>query len=103
MFLDLLRSTQGEHLLRMKGIICLSEDQERPLVIHGVQKLMHPPARLQAWPDNDRRTRLVIIGKDLSETYVRDLFAAFTGQPLIDRPDKAALEDNPLFIPGFGG
>lgn len=101
MFLDLLRSTQGEQMLRMKGIIALAEEPERPLVIHGVQKLMHPPVRLAAWPDADRRTRLVIIGKDLPEAYVRDLFAAFTGKPLIDRPDKAALQDNPLAIPGF--
>jgi G3E family GTPase len=101
MFLDLLRSTQGEQMLRMKGIIALAEEPERPLVIHGVQKLMHPPVRLAAWPDADRRTRLVIIGKDLPEAYVRDLFAAFTGKPLIDRPDQAALQDNPLAIPGF--
>jgi G3E family GTPase len=101
MFLDLLRSTQGEQMLRMKGIISLAEEPDRPLVIHGVQKLMHPPVRLAAWPDADRRTRLVIIGKDLPETYVRDLFAAFTGRPVIDRPDQAALEDNPLAVPGF--
>jgi G3E family GTPase len=101
MFLDLLRSTQGEQMLRMKGIISLAEEPDRPLVIHGVQKLMHPPVRLAAWPDADRRTRLVIIGKDLPEAYVRDLFAAFTGQPVIDRPDQAALEDNPLAVPGF--
>jgi G3E family GTPase len=101
MFLDLLRSTQGEQMLRMKGIIALAEEPERPLVIHGVQKLMHPPVRLAAWPDADRRTRLVIIGKDLPEAYVRDLFAAFTGRPVIDRPDQAALQDNPLAVPGF--
>ena len=101
MFLDLLRSTQGEQLLRMKGIIALAEEPERPLVIHGVQKLMHPPVRLAAWPDADHCTRLVIIGKDLPEAYVKDLFAAFTGKPVIDRPDRAALEDNPLAVPGF--
>lgn len=101
MFLDLLRSTQGEQMLRMKGIIALAEEPDRPLVIHGVQKLIHPPVRLAAWPDSDRRTRLVIIGKDLPEAYVRDLFAAFTGRPVIDRPDQAALENNPLAVPGF--
>ncbi|TGV76494.1 GTP-binding protein, partial [Mesorhizobium sp. M00.F.Ca.ET.158.01.1.1] len=36
MFLDLLRSTHGEHLLRMKGVIELKEDPSRPLVVHGV-------------------------------------------------------------------
>ena len=33
--------------------------------------------------------------------FVRDLFDAFTGTPKIDRPDRAALEDNPLAVPGF--
>ena len=101
MFLDLLRSTQGDQMLRMKGIIALAEEPDRPLVVHGVQKLMHPPVRLGAWPDGDRRTRLVIIGKDLPEAYVRDLFSAFVGQPVLDRPDRSALEDNPLAVPGF--
>ena len=88
-------------MLRMKGIIALAEEPDRPLVVHGVQKLMHPPVRLGAWPDGDRRTRLVIIGKDLPEAYVRDLFSAFVGQPVLDRPDRSALEDNPLAVPGF--
>src|SRR5690606_5231719 len=34
MFLDLLRSTAGTALLRMKGIVELAEDPERPLVVH---------------------------------------------------------------------
>ncbi len=29
-------------MLRMKGIIALAEEPERPLVLHGVQKLMAP-------------------------------------------------------------
>ena len=51
MFLDLLRSVHGDRLLRMKGIIELAEDRSRPLVVHGVQQSLHPPARLPAWPD----------------------------------------------------
>ncbi|MDX8435427.1 GTP-binding protein [Mesorhizobium abyssinicae] len=100
MFLDLLRSTHGEKLLRMKGVIELLEDPSRPLVIHGVQKILHPPARLPAWPDGQRGTRLVLITLDMPEDYVRRLFAAFTNRPSIDTPDRAALEDNPLAIAG---
>jgi G3E family GTPase len=103
MFLDLLRSTQGEQLLRMKGIIQLADDPERPLVIHGVQKILHPPVKLAAWPSDDHRTRIVIIAKDIPESYVRDLFAAFTGKPQTDTPDAQALSDNPLAIAGFKG
>lgn len=100
-FLDLLRATQGEKLLRMKGIIELAEDPERPLVIHGVQRLLHPPARLPAWPQGARGTRIVLITFDLEEDYVRRLFAGFIGEPVVDTPDRAALQDNPLAIAGF--
>ncbi|TPI09061.1 GTP-binding protein [Mesorhizobium sp. B4-1-3] len=101
MFLDLLRSTHGEKLLRMKGVIELAEDPSRPLVIHGVQKILHPPARLPAWPDGQRGTRLVLITLDMPQDYIQRLFAAFTNKPSVDTPDRAALEANPLAIAGL--
>ena len=101
LFLDLLRSTHGEKLLRVKGIVQLADDPDRPLVIHGVQQIFHPPARLRAWPDGVRETRLVMIVKDLPESYVRQLFNAFLNQPQVDMPDRTALVDNPLAISGI--
>jgi G3E family GTPase len=101
MFLELLQAAHGEKLLRMKGIICLADDPDRPLVIHAVQKIMHPPARLKAWPGNDQRTRLVIITKDMPESFVRGLFDAFMGRAGIDQPDGQALTDNPLAPSGL--
>lgn len=102
MFIDLLRSAHGEKLLRMKAIVAVADRPERPLVLHGVQNVFHTPERLAAWPDpNDRRTRMVLITKGLTEDFVRDLFDAFTGKPRIDRPDAQALSDNPLAVPGM--
>jgi G3E family GTPase len=101
MFLDLLGSAHGDKLLRMKGIIELAEDPLRPLVVHGVQSLLHPPARLPSWPDDIRGTRLVLITLDMPEEYVRRMFAAFTNTPDIDTPDRAAVERNPLAIAGM--
>ncbi|MDO3432890.1 GTP-binding protein [Rhizobium sp. CBN3] len=102
MFVDLLRSAHGEKLLRMKAIVSVSDRPERPLVLHGVQSIFHPPVRLPAWPDpQDRRTRMVLITKDLPEAFVKDLFDAFLGKPRIDTPDRQALSDNPLAIPGL--
>lgn len=98
MFLDLLRSAHGDKILRMKGIVQLADEPERPVVFHVVQHLMHPPARLDAWPDADRRSRMVFITKDLAPEMVRKMFDAFQGVPRIDAPDKAALTDNPLAI-----
>ena len=100
MFIDLLRSTHPEKILRMKGIVALTDRPDRPLVLHGVQSVFHPPVRLPAWPGEDHRTRLVLITRDLSESYVRDLFGAFTGKLAIDRPDRTAMLDNPLAVPG---
>lgn len=101
MFLELLRSTHGAKLLRLKGIVKLAEMPDSPVVVHGVQHVFHPAARLERWPDDDHRTRLVFITRDLPERHVRELFEAFLGAAAPDRPDRAALTDNPL-VP-FGG
>lgn len=98
LFLDMLRATQGPKLLRLKGIVAIAEDPEHPIVVHGVQHVIHVPAVLDRWPDEDRRSRLVLIGKDLDPAYVRSLWAAFRNEPGIDRPDEAALADNPLAL-----
>ncbi len=101
MFLELLRATHGNKLLRVKGIVQLAEMPETPVVVHGVQHVFHPTARLERWPDDDHRSRLVFITRDLPERTVRELFEAFIGAAAPDRPDRAALTGNPL-VP-FGG
>ena len=101
MFLELLRASHGSSLLRVKGIVNVAEMPDTPVVVHGVQHVFHPTARLERWPDDDHRTRIVFITRDLPERTVRELFDAFMGRVAPDRPDKAALTDNPL-VP-FGG
>jgi len=101
MFLELLRATHGARLLRLKGIVKLAEMPDTPVVVHGVQHIFHPTARLPHWPDDDHRSRLVFITRDLPEAVVRELFEAFLGAAGVDRPDRVAITDNPL-VP-FGG
>ncbi|HUI96876.1 MAG TPA: GTP-binding protein [Xanthobacteraceae bacterium] len=101
MFLELLRATHGPNLLRVKGIVRLAETPERPVVIHGVQHVFHPTAQLDAWPDDDRRTRMVFIVRDIAPREIRGLFDAFLGSAAVDQPDRAAIVNNPL-VP-FGG
>ena len=96
MFLELVRGTHGPKLLRLKGIVKLAEDPDHPLVLHGVQHVLHPPSQLAAWPDDDRRTRLVMIVRDVEPAVIRRLFDAFMGLPAVDRPDRTAMTDNPL-------
>jgi len=103
MFLDLLRSAHGPNLLRMKGIVVLSDDRMRPVIVHAVQSLLAEPVRLAAWPEGAaQESRLVLITRDMPEGFVEELYAAFSDVPAIGRPDSAALMDNPLAIPGTG-
>jgi len=97
-FLELLRATHGEKLLRLKGIVRLAEEPDQPVVLHAVQHVLHPPVRLPAWPDEDRRSRLVCVTRDLEPSVVQRLFDAFLGIPAPDAPDRAALVDNPLAL-----
>ena len=56
---------------------------DRPLVIHGVQHLFHPPALLDAWPDADRSSRLVFITRDLDRaTFERTLREFADDEPI---------------------
>ncbi len=72
--LELLVSTRGENLLRIKGIVNV-RDREQPLAVHGVQHIFHPPVPLPAWPDADRRTRIVFITRNLARAAVEELLA----------------------------
>ena len=80
LFWTLLRSTHGPKLLRLKGLVALAEEPEAPLLVHAVQQILHPPIQLSAWPDSDRRSRLVLITRDLDEAVVARLWSAFLGR-----------------------
>ena len=69
-FLESLIAGKGADLLRVKGIVNVAERPETPAVIHGVQHLFHPVQWLDAWPDEDRRTRIVFITRDIPQTAI---------------------------------
>jgi len=76
-WLEMLTMTRGESVLRIKGILNL-EGEERPVAIHGVQHLFHPPVKLPAWPEgDDRHSRLVFILRDLDRAVVENGLRAF--------------------------
>jgi G3E family GTPase len=76
MWLSFIVSTYGQQLLRLKGVINVI-DEPRPLVINGVRHVFHDPVHLPAWPDADRRTRLVFIVKDLDPASILDSWREF--------------------------
>jgi G3E family GTPase len=77
-WLDMLVATRGESLLRIKGILKIV-GQDRPVVIHGVQHLFHPPALLATWPEGDPQTsRLVFITRDLPRDVIEEGLRTFS-------------------------
>ncbi len=76
-WLEMLMSVHGARLLRVKGLLNI-EDMERPGGNHGVQHIFHPPALLDTWPDEDRRSQLVFITRDLEQDSFERTLRAFT-------------------------
>jgi G3E family GTPase len=75
-FLTRLRVREAERLLRVKGLVNVA-GEDGPVAIHGVHHVFHPPVRLARWPDEDRRTRIVIIGRGLDRARVEADWRAF--------------------------
>ncbi len=73
--LETLIERSGDKLLRVKGIVDV-KDQTQPRVIHIVQHVLYPVVTLASWPNEDRRTRLVFIVRDLTEAEVRTVLDA---------------------------
>ena len=76
LFLQVLAEHCGAKLLRLKGLVDVLESPGRPAVIHGVQHVFHPPAWLDAWPDAERATRIVVISQGLDAAWLEDLLEA---------------------------
>jgi len=58
-WLSMLLHAHGEDVLRVKGL--LNVGATGPVVLNGVQHIIHPPEHLGSWPDEDQRSHLVFI------------------------------------------
>jgi G3E family GTPase len=76
-WLGMLALTRGDSLLRVKGLLNVA-GEDRPVVVHGVQHMFHPPVMLAAWPGaHDRKSRLVFVLRDLDPAVVATGLDAF--------------------------
>ena len=66
---------RGNDLLRVKGLIRFADRPDRPAVVQAAQHAMFAPEWLDAWPDADRRSRLVFIVHDIAAAEILDRFA----------------------------
>jgi G3E family GTPase len=85
-WLTMLLHRHGDALLRIKGILNIA-DAAPPVAVHAVQHLVHTPRHLEAWPDGDRRSRLVFIVSGLGPEMIERSFWAFCMRPGRDCPE----------------
>ncbi len=74
MWLDMLAGLKGANLLRVKGVLNVEGD---PVVVHAVQTVVHEPVVLDAWPGDERRSRIVFIARDIEREEIERTFDAF--------------------------
>jgi G3E family GTPase len=76
-WLDYVAALKGEDLLRFKAIVNVAEHPDRPVVVHGVQHVFHPPITLDGWPSPDHRSRLVFIVRGIPRDIVENTLCKF--------------------------
>jgi G3E family GTPase len=82
-WLTMLLHAHGSSILRVKGLV--DTGGEGPVLVNCVRHAVHPPVHLDAWPDDDRRSRLVVIGRGVDRGALERSLRAFvtdTASPL---------------------
>jgi G3E family GTPase len=93
-WLDYVAALKGDDLLRFKALINVADRPQGPLVVHGVQHVLHPPIAMDAWPSDDRSSRLVFIVRNIQADAIERTLARFgeVSRESIARPTAKDLE-----------
>src|SRR5262249_26465148 len=75
-WLAMLLHCHGGDILRVKGLVNIGSNSG-PVVINGVQHIVHPPDHLPAWPDDDRSSSVVFIVRGIQRDIIERSLAAF--------------------------
>jgi G3E family GTPase len=95
-WLTALASLRGAQLLRVKGLLNVEGE---PVAVHAAQTLIHEPVPLVAWPDDERRSRLVFITRGLSREDVAATLDILQWQSASRQPAGQSVDGKPLLNP----
>jgi G3E family GTPase len=90
-WLTMLLNRHGDRILRVKGILNI-EGEDRPVAIHSVQYLVHPPTHMREWPAGERRSAIVFIVDGIDPALIIRSFHAFNRLGVAAKP-ATRLED----------
>jgi G3E family GTPase len=97
-FLDYLGALHGNRLIRVDGLVQIEEGAVA--VVEGRGAFFRP--LLIADIADIAASRFRVVALDLDRATFEGYLDAFLNEVRIDAPDRTALADNPLAIPGFG-
>jgi len=81
-WMETLIAARGPDILRLKAVIW-ADGFDMPFVIHGVQHIIDPPIRLARWSGEDRKSRVVIIGRDLPREALLESLEVLKTRPMV--------------------
>jgi G3E family GTPase len=81
-WMETLIAARGPDILRLKAVIW-ADGFDTLFVIHGVQHIIDPPIRLARWTGEDRKSRVVIIGRDLPREALLDSLEVLKTRPIV--------------------
>lgn len=76
-WLSMLLHARGEEVLRVKGLLDVGESG--PVVLNGVQHIIHPPEHLHVWPDDENWSRIIFICRGIDTVQISSSLEAFSG------------------------
>ncbi len=75
LWLSMLLHAKGEDVLRVKGLLDVGE--KGPIVLNGVQHIIHPPQHLEEWPLDEKNSHLVFILRSIDPQSIERSLKAF--------------------------
>ena len=75
-WMTMLLHRHGDNVLRIKGLLNVT-GVPTPVLINGVQHIVHPPAHLPAWPSAERHSRIIFIVRDMDQAVIEASLATF--------------------------
>ncbi len=80
LWLQTLAEHAGSRLLRVKGIVGVTEMPGEPAMIHAVGHSIAAPEWLEGWPAGEARSRIVVIGQDMPRYFPARLLDAIEAE-----------------------
>ena len=84
MWLNSLVRRYGSKILRIKGLLNIN-GAPGPVVLHGIQHVIHPPELLEAWPDDDKSSRIVLVVQDIDPRPIQKSLEALLERQMVLR------------------